>query len=102
MVSEDEEGFVADARAYIDDVQVQIGVNLVNGSDEDFDTIGGLIFSMLGRIPSPGEIIVHHSGVRFEILESDGRRVKRVRIRLRDGKADAPDDRTPLSVAAGR
>jgi CBS domain containing-hemolysin-like protein len=102
LVAEDEEGFVADARAYVEDVETQIGVKLLAGTDEDFDTIGGLIFSLLGRIPAPGEAIVHPSGVRFEILDSDGRRVKRVRIRLRDTGSKDSDDRPPLTVAAGR
>lgn len=101
MVAEDAEGFVADARAYVDDVETQIGVKMT-GSDEDFDTIGGLIFSLLGRIPVPGEMIAHPSGVRFEILDSDGRRVKRVRIRLRDPDGDASEARAPLAVVTRR
>jgi CBS domain containing-hemolysin-like protein len=102
MVAEDEEGFVADARAYIEDVETQIGVKLSVAHDEDFDTIGGMIFSMLGRIPAPGEMIGHPSGVRFEILDADGRRVKRVRIRLRDPDGEASDERASLNVAASR
>ena len=101
MVAEDAEGFVVDARAYVEDVETQIGVKLT-GSDEDFDTVGGLILSMLSRIPAPGEIIGHPAGVRFEILDSDGRRVKRVRIRMRDKDADAPEERNALAAAAGR
>jgi CBS domain containing-hemolysin-like protein len=102
LVAEDEEGFVADARAYVDDVETQTGVKLLAGADDDFDTIGGLIFSMLGRIPAPGEIVAHPaSGVRFEILDSDGRRVKRVRIRLRDGASESLENGAVMT-AAGR
>jgi CBS domain containing-hemolysin-like protein len=99
MIAEDEEGLVADARAYVEDVEAKLGLNLANGMD-DFDTISGLIFSMLGRIPAPGEVIGHPAGVRFEILDADGRRVKRVRIRQRDPEAEREEERAPLSAAA--
>ncbi len=101
MIAQDDDGFVADARAYIEDVEPQLGVKLNSAHGEDFDTVGGLIFAMLGRIPAPGEIIVHPTGLRFEILDSDGRRVKRVRIRLHS-EAEASEHRAPLTVVASR
>jgi CBS domain containing-hemolysin-like protein len=103
MVAEDAEGFVADARAYVEDVEAQIGAKLLASSEDDFDTIGGLIFAMLGRIPAPGEIIAHPaSGVRFEILDADGRRVKRVRIRRQDADPDGAGGNARTAVSAGR
>ena len=48
--------------------------------DSDVDTLGGLIFSMLGRVPARGELIHHPSGIEFEILDADPRRVKKVKI----------------------
>jgi CBS domain containing-hemolysin-like protein len=81
MIAEDEEGFVADARADVEDVEARIGHSLTSRNGEDIDTIGGLIFSLLGRVPAPGEVIGHPAGIRFEILDADGRRIKKVRIR---------------------
>jgi putative hemolysin len=49
-------------------------------SDEDFETISGLIFSIVGRIPQVGEI-VKYQNLNLEILEADKRRIHRVRIR---------------------
>jgi len=48
--------------------------------DEDFETISGLIFSIVGRIPQVGEI-VKYQNLNLEILEADKRRIHRVRIR---------------------
>jgi len=88
MIAEDAEGFVADARADIDDVAARIGRPLTGeNGDDDMDTIGGLIFAMLGRIPALGEIVAHPAGVGFEILDANERRVKKVRIRLTDPDA---------------
>ena len=47
---------------------------------EDVDTIGGLVFSLLGRIPVRGELITAPGGFEFEILDADPRRIKRLRI----------------------
>jgi CBS domain containing-hemolysin-like protein len=49
--------------------------------EEEVDTLGGLVASVLGRVPARGEIVSHPSGVEFEVLEADPRRVKRLRIR---------------------
>ncbi len=81
MIVQDGESYIADARADIDEVERRIGHALASRSDEDIDTIGGLIFSMLGRVPAPGEVIGHRAGYLFEILDADGRRIKRVRIK---------------------
>ncbi|MDT4874912.1 Transporter associated domain protein [compost metagenome] len=47
---------------------------------EDVDTLGGLIFASLGRIPVRGEVVQALPGFEFQILDADPRRVKRVRI----------------------
>jgi magnesium and cobalt transporter len=63
---------------------------LKNGEEEDIDTLGGLVFTLVGRVPVRGEVVRHESGIEFEVLDADPRRVKRVRI-LRPGAAlDGP------------
>ena len=60
------------------------GVDLLPDEEEDeADTLGGLIFEMGGRVPARGEVIKHDSGLEFEILQSDARRVKRIRIHVK-------------------
>jgi CBS domain containing-hemolysin-like protein len=81
MITEEGDGYIADARADIEEVERRIGHALAGRNDEDIDTIGGLIFSMLGRVPKAGEVIGHRAGYIFEILDADGRRIKRVRIK---------------------
>ena len=55
---------------------------LLDGEDRDeADTLGGLIFTLVDRVPTRGEIVTHPSGLEFEVLDADPRRIKRVRIR---------------------
>jgi CBS domain containing-hemolysin-like protein len=75
--------YIADARADLDEVRALIGPAFAVGDNEDIDTVGGLIFSAIGRIPVRGEIVSAVEGFEFEILDADPRRIKRVRIRER-------------------
>ncbi|MEP3656037.1 MAG: hemolysin family protein [Litorimonas sp.] len=71
----------ADARVLIDDFEKTLGRDFATPDEEDdVDTLGGLIFTLAGRVPERGEIIRHASGVEFEVMDADSRRVKRVRI----------------------
>lgn len=73
--------FLADARADIDAVEALLGIDLLPDEEEaDADTLGGLVFSMLGRVPVRGELVPHSSGIEFEVLEADPRRVKKLKI----------------------
>lgn len=74
-------GLVAQARTPIDELEQHLGVKVIGpGDDEDINTLGGLIFSIVGRIPARGELIRHPSGVEFEILDADPRRIKKVKV----------------------
>jgi CBS domain containing-hemolysin-like protein len=74
-------GFVADARIDLDDFKTETGIEFPRDEDSDIDTLGGLVVSLIGRVPQRGEIIAHPDGVEFEVLEADPRRVKRLLIR---------------------
>lgn len=89
MITREPDGaYLADARADLDDLEQVLGTRLDLGSEhDDVDTLGGLVFTLLGRIPLTGERIDVPGGLEFEILESDPRRVKRLRIRRRDAAA---------------
>jgi len=71
----------ADARAEIERLESEFGPILSEDEREDIDTLGGLVFSLAGRVPIRGELIRHSSGVEFEVLEADPRRIRRLRVR---------------------
>jgi CBS domain containing-hemolysin-like protein len=73
--------FVVDARAEIEDVAKMIGEDFAAGEHGEYvDTIGGMIFNTLGRVPTRGEVVQAIPGFEFHVLDADPRRVKRVRI----------------------
>jgi len=76
--------FLAQAMAPLDDFEAAIGIRLRNGEDDDadIDTLGGIVFLRTGRIPARGEVVPHESGVEFEVVDADPRRIKRLRVRL--------------------
>ncbi|NDV86391.1 CBS domain-containing protein [Aurantimonas aggregata] len=79
--------WVADARADLDEVKALVGEDFdISEYEEEADTIGGLLFSELGRVPTRGEVIQAVPGFEFQVLDADPRRVRRVRIvRFRQG-----------------
>ena len=48
---------------------------------QDIDTVGGLVFTLAGRVPARGEPVSHSSGIEFRVLDSDPRRIRRLRVR---------------------
>ncbi len=73
--------FEASARVEIDELQKVTNVEFLNSYDnEDVDTLGGLIFSITGRVPQRGEIIKHTSGTTFEIKDADPMKIKSVKV----------------------
>ena len=74
----------ADARVTIDDFEQAIGRDFATPDEEDdVDTLGGLVFTLAGRVPERGEVIYHADGLEFEVLDADPRRVKTLRIQTR-------------------
>jgi CBS domain containing-hemolysin-like protein len=85
-------GLIADARMPIEDLAKQLGRELVSEElEEEIDTLGGLVFSIAGRIPARGELVRHPSGIEFEVLEADPRRIKRLRIHVPKEEGEAED-----------
>jgi CBS domain containing-hemolysin-like protein len=82
---QDEVTYLADARIAISTLDQMFAVDLLPDDQEDeADTLGGLVFEIGGRVPVRGEIIKHESGLEFEIVEADPRRVKKVRIHIKE------------------
>ncbi|HWV81103.1 MAG TPA: hemolysin family protein [Hyphomicrobiaceae bacterium] len=89
IVDDPRQGLIAQARTPIEELEAHLGIKLLkNGEEEDIDTLGGLVFTLVGRVPALGEIVRHESGIEFEVIDADPRRVKKVRI-LRPDPAEA-------------
>jgi CBS domain containing-hemolysin-like protein len=74
--------FFVDARAELGEVSRAIKADLTAISDaEEVETLGGLIITLAGHVPTRGEII-GRDGIEFEVVDADPRRVKRVKIRV--------------------
>ena len=70
----------ADARLEIVDFEKVAGAVLSGEEREEIDTLGGLVFSLAGRVPVRGELVKHESGLEIEVLEADPRRIKKLRV----------------------
>lgn len=69
----------ADARIELDELAQAVDARLSSDEDE-VDTLGGLVFLLAGRIPAKGESVDHPSGWKLEAIDSDPRRIIRVRL----------------------
>lgn len=97
--------WIADARVDIEELEERLGPVLAEDErDEDIDTLGGLVFNLAGRVPVRGEVISHEpSGLEFEVLEADPRRIRRVRLRARPvstPSGNQSDETNPPAKAA--
>lgn len=71
-----------EARASIEAFNDLTGLNMaLPDREEDVDTLGGLVFTLLGRVPQRGEIVRHPNGAEIQVLEADPRRITRLQIR---------------------
>jgi CBS domain containing-hemolysin-like protein len=81
----DEGLWEADARLELEDLQKAVDPRLT-AEDDEVDTLGGLVFLMAGHIPAKGECFTHRSGWKFEAIDSDPRRIIRLRLHSPDNK----------------
>jgi CBS domain containing-hemolysin-like protein len=89
--------WTAGARTPLEDLEEAMGRVLFSEEERDeVDTLGGLVFTISGRVPVRGELLRHElSGLEFEVLEADMRHIKRLRIRsplaLQEAEANSRD-----------
>lgn len=77
--------FEMDARTPVEAFEERLGEVLTEEErGADIDTVGGLVFTLAGRVPAKGELVSHPSGLEFRVLEADPRRIRRVRVRRPD------------------
>ena len=84
--------WLADARTKIEEFEDRVGPVLTEEERaHDIDTLGGLVMSLTDRVPSRGELVTHASGIAFEVIDADPRRIKRLRVR--NARPIAPPER---------
>ncbi len=93
LLRRDDGVWIADARLPLEDLEEMFGPILTEDErEEDLDTVGGLVFTLAGHVPSRGEVIPHDSGIEFEVIDADPRRLKRVRLLNTPPARDDPQD----------
>ena len=89
IVPEDDGTAIADARATVEELEAVTRVTLTSPERDEIDTVAGLIFGICGRIAKRGETIRYkESGLEFEIIDADPRRLKSVRVRWKNVPID--------------
>ena len=87
--------WIADPRLPLEDLDVALGTHLTKDEvSEDVDTLGGLLYVSVGRVPVRGELVFVPNevpGYEFEIMDADPRRIKRLKIRRRRGEIRQQD-----------
>ena len=79
--------YLVHARLELEDFYEQTGVDLRDpDTEEEYDTIGGLIFSITNRIPVRGEVVEDKMNNEFSVVDADPRSVKRLRVSVNSGK----------------
>lgn len=72
----DEKTFIVSGQSELDEVNEQIGASL---QSKDFNTIGGFVFGLFGRMPKAGEQL-RYKDLKIEVLELDGRKIEKIKI----------------------
>ena len=80
----------ADARVELEELGQAVDARL-SSDDDEVDTLGGLVFLLAGHIPTNGECVTHPSGWKLEAVDSDPRRIIRVRLHAPELKRPEAD-----------
>jgi magnesium and cobalt transporter len=92
IVPNQDGSLTVDARLDVEDLEDYLGVDLPEGK---FESVGGLIISLLGRVPAKGEKIVV-GGIEMEILHATDRKIEKIIVRpvqlLENVEMTSPDD----------
>jgi len=86
----DEGLWEADARVELEELAEAVDARLSSDEDE-VDTLGGLVFLLAGHIPAKGECVEHPSGWKLEAVDSDPRKIIRVRLHAPESQRPEAD-----------
>ena len=81
MVFNDDGSVLAEARLEVEQLEDLTGQLLEDDDRDEIDTLGGLVCAVAGRVPGRGEVVRHPSGLQFEVVEGDPRRLSLLKIR---------------------
>jgi CBS domain containing-hemolysin-like protein len=96
MLARPDGSLIADARTTIEEFERRVGPVLSEEERErDIDTLGGLVSALTGHVPTRGESVTHPSGIVFEVIEADPRRIRRLRVRDLPQRSASEDGGTP-------
>ncbi len=82
----------ADARVEVGSFEESYGAFLSDEERAEINTMGGLVFSLAGRVPIRGELVRHPAGLEIEVLDADPRRIRRLRVRPLPDEDDSQDE----------
>ncbi len=74
----DEDTIDVDARVHISEISEELDIELPDNGD--YETVGGFVFSTLGRIPKSGEQFTHEN-IEIRILDAEPRKINRLIIK---------------------
>jgi CBS domain containing-hemolysin-like protein len=92
MVTTEEGDLLVDARLEIEKLVEHFDLEVPKGN---FESVGGFIISLLGRVPQPRETITH-TPLEMTIESADARKIRKVRVRLR--QEDVHPEITPADI----
>lgn len=89
MIDAPDGSILADGRVDLEKFEQRFGSILSEEEREENDTLGGLAFAIAGRVPARGEVLTHQpTGMIFEIVDADPRKISRIKIRNIPGRGD--------------
>jgi magnesium and cobalt transporter len=97
--------YLALAKTPLDEFEAALSMRLADAEEaEEVDTLGGLVFMLAGHVPARGEVVRHPTGLEFEVVDADPRRIKRLRVRppgMRKQAAPAVSNPSKAGLSAG-
>lgn len=82
----DQDTLEVDARVHVTEINEELEIRLPE--EEDYETIGGFVFTTLGKIPATGEEF-QHENIRFKVVDAEARKIKRLRIHVLRRQAES-------------
>jgi len=76
--------YIVDGTVTISDLNEELDLRL---SDDEIETVGGLIYDLVGSLPAKGQVL-EHNGIRFTVQEIEGQRIVKIKIELGEKKAE--------------
>ncbi len=84
LIDHHDGSFTLDARMPLEQFEEHFKLSLSEEETREIDTVGGLIYSLAGKIPKKNETIKGPNNLNFKILDADKRRITRLKVTLQD------------------